>query len=124
MSRLRLACDFPDDPPRREWIVQDFVPHGAVTLLSGDGGIGKSRLALQLAIARSLGEAFLGLATKPGATLFVSAEDDEAEIHRRIVDLCGGFGCQHYELNNLFIKSIADRDATNHGCRSDVWFGT
>ena len=37
-------------PPRR-WIVPDWVPVGVTTLLYGDGGLGKSLLAMQLATA-------------------------------------------------------------------------
>ena len=36
-------------PPEREWVVQDRVPLKSVTLLSGDGGVGKSILSLHLA---------------------------------------------------------------------------
>ncbi len=30
------------DVPEREWIVTNWIPHGTVTMLGGDGGIGKS----------------------------------------------------------------------------------
>ena len=35
-------------PPPRRWLVKDWLPAGRVTLLAGQGGVGKSRLALQL----------------------------------------------------------------------------
>jgi RecA-family ATPase len=41
--------------PERQWIVPDYTPAGSVTLLSGDGGQGKSLIALQLAVSRALG---------------------------------------------------------------------
>ena len=37
------------EPPPREWLVKNWLPTGCVTMLSGRGGFGKSRLALQLA---------------------------------------------------------------------------
>ncbi|MCA3487246.1 MAG: AAA family ATPase, partial [Rhodobacter sp.] len=44
------ARDLADKPiPPRHWHVDDLVPGGTVTLLSGDGGTGKSLLAMQLA---------------------------------------------------------------------------
>jgi hypothetical protein len=41
--------------PEREWVVQDRVPLKNVTLLSGEGGVGKSVISLHLAVARYLG---------------------------------------------------------------------
>mgnify|MGYP001616429289 FL=1 len=42
-------------PPPRRWIVEGLVPQGAVTMLGGDGGVGKTLLAQQLATAAVLG---------------------------------------------------------------------
>ena len=36
-------------PPDFEWLVYSWLPWGRVALLAGDGGLGKSRLALRLA---------------------------------------------------------------------------
>ena len=43
--------------PPREWLVDALVPMKTVTLFSGDGGTGKSLLALQLAVAVAAGGA-------------------------------------------------------------------
>jgi Mrp family chromosome partitioning ATPase len=51
--------------PPREWIVPDYIPHKTVTLLSGDGGTGKSLLAMQLAAARALARDWIGLLPEP-----------------------------------------------------------
>lgn len=69
--------------PRR-WIVPNYIPDGTPTLLSGDGGTGKSWITLQLIVARALVGDWLGLLPEPGSSLFLSAEDDEAEMHRRL----------------------------------------
>ena len=45
--------------PEREWVVQDRVPLGNVTLLSGEGGVGKSIVSLHLAVATVLGRDWL-----------------------------------------------------------------
>lgn len=45
--------------PPRHWLVRDLVPSGTVTLLGGDGGTGKSLLALQLACAVATGGKWL-----------------------------------------------------------------
>jgi hypothetical protein len=46
-------------PPTREWLVADMIPMNTVTLLYGDGGTGKSLLALQLAVSTALGRLWL-----------------------------------------------------------------
>src|SRR5262249_54384056 len=70
-------------PPRRA-IVRGYIPDLTPTLLSGDGGAGKSNIALQLAVARILGRDWLGLLPEEGSTLVLSAEDDLNEMHRRL----------------------------------------
>jgi DNA repair protein RadA/Sms len=55
--------------PRREWIVPLYVPHPTVTLLYGDGAVGKSLLGLQLGVARSLAREWIGLLPEPGRTI-------------------------------------------------------
>jgi hypothetical protein len=43
--------DWQDQPvPERPWIIKDRIPAGNVTLLSGEGSIGKSILSLQLSV--------------------------------------------------------------------------
>jgi RecA-family ATPase len=70
--------------PERKWIVPDYIPDASVTMLSGDGGQGKSLLGLQLAVGRALAREWIGLIPKSGRTLVLSAEDDGDEMHRRL----------------------------------------
>ncbi|KQT78094.1 hypothetical protein ASG59_08825 [Methylobacterium sp. Leaf466] len=46
-----------------EWLLKGWIPHGHVSLLYGDGGIGKTLAAQQLATAMAAGKDFLGLPT-------------------------------------------------------------
>ena len=79
--------------PPREWLVREWVPVGCVTLLTGRGGSGKSRLALQL----SAGVAAGGGLWMPGTTapaiaqvgpvLYASWEDDKFEYARRMAEI-------------------------------------
>ena len=80
-------------PPDRAWLVRDWLPLGTVTLLHGRGGVGKSRLALQLAAALAGGEsAWLpgpGAPTltlpdrAPAPAIVATWEDDADELERR-----------------------------------------
>ena len=106
--------DKPGPPPPRRWLVQDWLPAGRVTLLAGQGGIGKSRLALQLSAGIASGGGRLdgtdhasegcswietpspdtlklGNATEPGGspTVYASWEDELEEFWSRLSELSG-----------------------------------
>ncbi|QLP96443.1 MAG: AAA family ATPase [Rhodoblastus sp.] len=92
----------------RQWLVDDWIPARNVTLLSGDGGTGKSLLALQLAAAVARGKRWLRLPTAHGRALYLSAEDELDEVHRR---LDGMISDALTELDDLTIVPLAGRDA-------------
>jgi RecA-family ATPase len=96
-------------PPRR-WHVPDLVPAGTVTTLNGDGGTGKSLAALQLAVSTALGRPWLGQQVTPGRALFISAEDDRDEIHRRLADIARAEGVPLLDLDGLTLRSLAGKD--------------
>jgi RecA-family ATPase len=99
--------------PLREWSVQDHIPLRQPTLFSGEGAAGKSKILLQLSCAHVLGQYWLGLAPELGPAIYLGAEDDVDEIHRRISDCA-----QHYEVTfadlqhgGLHLLSLAGEDA-------------
>ncbi len=73
-------------PPARQWVLDRLIPVGAVSALYGDGGLGKSMLALNLMAEMSREDAgsCLGLPVMKGASVGLFAEDDEDEIVRRL----------------------------------------
>ena len=50
-----------------------------VTLLSGEGAIGKSIFLMQLSGADVLGKDWIGTLPEPGPVLYVSCEEDDDE---------------------------------------------
>lgn len=83
--------------PARRWLVPDLIPSRNVTMVSGNGGDGKSLLLLQLMVSTALGRPWLGRAiAEPGPVIGVFAEDEPDELHRRVegiaeadgLDLC------------------------------------
>ncbi|MCY4652347.1 MAG: AAA family ATPase [Dehalococcoidia bacterium] len=84
------------NPPPVAWLIDGWLPAGRVGMLTGEGGRGKSRLALQVASALAggymdfLGGANINLgATRRsvngrGGVVFASWEDPESEIGRRV----------------------------------------
>lgn len=97
--------------PERNWLVRNLIPSGTVTLLSGDGGTGKSLIALQLAAACALGCNWIGRDVASGQALFISAEDDQDELHRRLYDVIEAEGVSFADLDRLTLRSLAGEDA-------------
>ena len=103
-----------EPPSSRRWLVNGWLPAGRVTLLVGQGGVGKSRLAIQLAagiasggrraeeaahsnevdswIETSSSDALkLGNAVEPWGSpiVYASWEDEWDEFRRRLSGLSG-----------------------------------
>jgi RecA-family ATPase len=97
--------------PSRVWHVPDLVPARTVTLLGGDGGVGKSILALQLAFATAAGLPWIGQQVRQGRALHLSAEDDRDELHRRTDQISTFYGVALERAPGLTMWSLADEDA-------------
>jgi RecA-family ATPase len=97
--------------PSREWHVPELIPAGTVTMLNGDGGVGKSLLALQLAFATATSGEWIGTRPRGGKCLFVTAEDDIDELHRRAWSIVEAGGFTFDRANALAIVSLAGEDA-------------
>lgn len=103
---------FSDRPmPTRDWVVPSLVPSKTVTLLTGDGGTGKSLIALQLAAAVALGKDWLGSEVRQGPVVVLSAEDDEDELHRRFDAVFRAMGEDMSLVDDLRFLSLAGEDA-------------
>jgi hypothetical protein len=102
-----------DEVPQRDWAVKDRIIRRAVTLLSGEGGVGKSILTLQLACAHVLARDWFGSLPEPGPAFFLDAEDDEPELHFRLEAIRAHLGVTFKELSDggLHLMPLAGKDA-------------
>lgn len=92
--------------PKRLWLWDDMIPVMRATLLTGEGGSGKSLFAQQLATCVALGLPFLGIPTRQQAALYVTCEDDVSELHRRQEAICNSLGVSMSDLDGkLFLLS-------------------
>jgi hypothetical protein len=97
------ASTLVDQPPPREWLVSEWIPLLTTTAMFGDGGVGKSLLAQQLAAAVATGKPFLGLQSRRLPTLCVFCEDDATELWRRQYAINGlSLGCSGLEDLHLW----------------------
>lgn len=103
------ASDFIGRPkPIRQFLVPELIPWRNVTMLAGDGGTGKSLLAMQLAVACTTGTRWMGHEVREGTALYFSAEDDADETHIRLRDICDS---DRIDLpSGLHIAFMAGRD--------------
>ena len=92
-------------PPERRWIVDNIIPEGAVTMLSGHGASGKSIIALQLAIACALGRNWLGRTVRPCKALVMACEDEPDELHRRCDAILRHYGAEPVDLEDRLLIS-------------------
>lgn len=90
-----------EDVPVRRWVVPDLLPEGNVTLLAGDGGVGKSQLALQLLAATCLDRPWLGSPVRRCKAIGVFCEDDAEELHRRLADVLASYDATFGDLEDL-----------------------
>ena len=104
---------FEGEAPVRDWVIQDWLPQGEITSLYGAGGIGKSLLSIQLALAVACGGKFLGLPiAKKRPVLVVACEDTEQELHRRVGDIRRNPSYSFLDYSSdIFFWSRAGKDA-------------
>ena len=88
---------FIGEPPPVKWAVENWlIAEPTVSLLVGQGGIGKSFMALDLALCLNTGLPWFGNKIVKGMpTLYVSCEDNEDVIHRRIHGISGKYKKEH-----------------------------
>lgn len=68
-------------PAHVEWLWEKRIPRGALSLLDGDPGLGKSTLTATIAAAVTTGMPLPGgLATTPAGVVILSYEDDAAAV--------------------------------------------
>lgn len=75
-----------DIPPLR-WIIADFLPEG-LSILVGRQKLGKSQLALNIAVAIETGGTFLGHRVgAPGAVLYLDLELGQRRVRKRLDEM-------------------------------------
>lgn len=93
------------EPEPRQWILEGLIPAGRVTSLLGNGGLGKTLVALQIALHVSLGRSLFGIPVKGGPVLGLFCEDEEAELHRRLRAACAAERVDLADTDRLYAVS-------------------
>lgn len=82
-------------PPKRSYVFSDQVTLGTMCVLGGSGGVSKTMLTLQMAIAAACGKNLGHIQVDEGASLLFLGEEDEAERDRRMGAICSHMGADH-----------------------------
>lgn len=109
-SMINPAKDWLNDPPPRDWYIDDLIPMRNVTLIYGDGGHGKSLLAQQIGMAGALNEDVLGMSPKAGRVLYLAGEDEPEEVWRRMHDIVNHYGRSMADMGDFRVLPFAGID--------------
>ncbi|WP_161958115.1 AAA family ATPase [Azospirillum palustre] len=96
--------------PEREWIVPGWLPVGYVGALYGDGGLGKTILAVMLAVASVTEKKWLGMDVRKCRVVGLFCEDEANELHRRMGDSLAHYGCTFKDLSGMKLISRVAKD--------------
>ena len=97
--------------PPRLWHVQDWIPAHDVTLLGGDGGTGKTLLALMLGYATAYGWSWLDKEVMQCPVIYYGAEEPMKELHYRLERVAEPLASVARKPGQFQVISVAHTDA-------------
>jgi AAA domain/Primase C terminal 2 (PriCT-2) len=96
--------------PHRRWLYGVDLIRGEITLLAAPGGVGKSSLAIGMAVAIATGKGSLQekIWAEDLTTLYLNGEDSRTEMLRRIWAFCLKHGVAEQDLGRLLVAGADD----------------
>lgn len=106
LGPLRCASDASQMQTNpREWLIDGWLPVGATTTLFGDGGVGKSLVAMQMAAAVGSGKGVWDCDALKAPVLALYCEDDDDELARRQQSINAEMKLDDDDLTGSFYQS-------------------
>lgn len=96
-------ADWPDPQPRK-YVVDGLIPCGAITVMFGDGGVGKSLLSTYIAVAVTNGRQAFERGTSTGTVLYIDTEMDADEFKRRVDRIACGMGVTNVSQDLKYVQ--------------------
>lgn len=81
------ALDFKNKDMEYDWLVPDLLVKGDIAMLSGDPGVGKSWVGLDLAVAMMMERKWLGMTPAPGKVMVIDQENPKTTAFQRLAKL-------------------------------------
>ena len=89
--------------PPINYVIDGMIEEGTSTVFYGDGGAGKTYVALTMGICISAGLPFMDFSTTQHTVLYVDEEMGERMLERRIRYVCDGLGVKPEKMNLFYI---------------------
>ena len=90
MSELKIICMSDITPESVDWLWEPYIPSGAISLIQGDGGLGKTTVALAIAAAVTQGSTLPNSSSiVPANVIIQNGEDSYHQTIRPRLDLLG-----------------------------------
>jgi len=98
------------------YLIEDLLPSDCISLIYGDGGMGKSYLALYIAVLVATGKRFLNKDVKKGRVLYCDFELSPELQRQRLEMVCKGLGIKHPLLatNLLYVAPGIQEEVPNN----------
>ena len=103
---IPLADFLGDDAPyddAGDWLLRDMIPRRELSLLAGAPKVGKTWIAIDMAIAIASGRDWAGFSCtlgRPARVLFVEMEDNRRRVSKRVYELLRGQGVALADLED------------------------
>jgi RecA-family ATPase len=95
-----------DPPPPRDSIIQDIALNaGRLAIMLGNGGMGKSTIAHQIAMHVATNTSLWGMEVRGGPVLGIFCEDERDELERKTRSIATAEGIDLELLDSLFLLS-------------------
>ncbi len=101
------------------WTVESLIRQRVVRTLDGDAGVGKSLTGEGLSVGVAAGVPIFGKQCIKGPVLWVSHEDDEADIKAGLDGYCDYLGTKLADLPDLHVWSLQEHDMTRANIKDD-----
>lgn len=100
------------EPAKPQFIISNWLPVGYASLLAGHGGVGKSGIALHLALCVAAGIPFFGIEVERRRVLYLACEDRENVLHWRLTRICAHVGVDMASLRGwLDVVDLVGHDS-------------
>jgi hypothetical protein len=109
--RLFTADEILDLPPV-EWLIEGLLSIGALGVLYGQSGGGKTFVALDWALSVATGQAWLGRTVQSGPVVYVAAEG-RAGVGSRVAAWKQHFGIERIERGRFILEPVQLRERSD-----------
>jgi len=99
-------------PEPRKWVFKGWIPARATALMHADGGTGKTRIAMQMHVALSIGRNLFGMEpAEAGVSVMFSAEEEAQSLRHILHEVVHAFNLTRAEVamveRNLHLVDLA-----------------